>query len=36
MVVIDDISRLYLHARELRFQHPHVEKILHLQVKTPF
>ena len=31
-----DISRLYLHARELRFQHPHVEKILHLQVKTPF
>jgi tRNA pseudouridine32 synthase/23S rRNA pseudouridine746 synthase len=31
-----DISRLYLHARELRFQHPHVEKTLHLQVKTPF
>ena len=30
------LSRLYLHARELRFQHPHVEKILHLQVKTPF
>ncbi|MTJ56055.1 RluA family pseudouridine synthase [Anabaena sp. UHCC 0253] len=29
-------SRLYLHARELSFQHPHVEKILHLQVKTPF
>ena len=31
-----DTNRLYLHARELRFQHPHVEKILHLQVKTPF
>jgi tRNA pseudouridine32 synthase / 23S rRNA pseudouridine746 synthase len=31
-----DSSRLYLHARELNFQHPHVEKILHLQVKTPF
>ena len=31
-----DTDRLYLHARELRFQHPHVEKILHLQVKTPF
>ena len=31
-----DISRLYLHARELRFQHPHVEKIFHLEVKTPF
>jgi tRNA pseudouridine32 synthase/23S rRNA pseudouridine746 synthase len=31
-----DTDRLYLHARELRFQHPHVEKIFHLQVKTPF
>ena len=31
-----DTNRLYLHARELRFQHPHIEKILHLQVKTPF
>ena len=31
-----NIRRLYLHARELRFQHPHVDKILHLQVKTPF
>ncbi|MTJ09512.1 RluA family pseudouridine synthase [Anabaena sp. UHCC 0204] len=31
-----ETSRLYLHARELSFQHPHVEKILHLQVKTPF
>lgn len=31
-----DMGRLYLHARELRFQHPHVNKILHLQVKTPF
>ncbi|MTJ49787.1 RluA family pseudouridine synthase [Dolichospermum sp. UHCC 0259] len=29
-------GRLYLHARELKFQHPHVNKILHLQVKTPF
>jgi tRNA pseudouridine32 synthase / 23S rRNA pseudouridine746 synthase len=32
----DNMNRLYLHARELSFQHPHVEKILHLQVKTPF
>jgi tRNA pseudouridine32 synthase / 23S rRNA pseudouridine746 synthase len=31
-----NISRLYLHARELSFQHPHVEKIILLQVKTPF
>ncbi len=31
-----DTRRLYLHARELSFQHPHVEKKLHLQVKTPF
>ncbi|MFM6153593.1 MAG: RluA family pseudouridine synthase, partial [Sphaerospermopsis kisseleviana] len=31
-----DTTRLCLHARELRFRHPHVEKILHLQVETPF
>ena len=30
------IDRLYLHARELRFLHPHSKRMLHLQVKTPF
>ncbi|MEH1820934.1 MAG: pseudouridine synthase [Nostoc sp.] len=29
-------SRLHLHARELRFKHPQLEKTLHLQVITPF
>jgi tRNA pseudouridine32 synthase / 23S rRNA pseudouridine746 synthase len=29
-------SRLHLHARELRFEHPQLEKSLHLQVITPF
>ncbi|MBN4002056.1 RluA family pseudouridine synthase [Nostoc sp. LPT] len=29
-------SRLHLHARELRFEHPQLEKTLHLQVNTPF
>ncbi|BAY39918.1 ribosomal large chain pseudouridine synthase A [Nostoc sp. NIES-2111] len=29
-------SRLHLHARELRFQHPHSGATIHLQVKTPF
>ncbi len=29
-------SRLHLHARELRFQHPQSGQILHLQAKTPF
>ncbi len=29
-------SRLHLHARELRFQHPQSGQTLHLQVKTPF
>jgi tRNA pseudouridine32 synthase / 23S rRNA pseudouridine746 synthase len=29
-------SRLHLHARELSFEHPQLEKTLHLQVKTPF
>ncbi|WP_414518565.1 RluA family pseudouridine synthase [Nostoc sp. PCC 9305] len=29
-------SRLHLHARELRFEHPQLEKTLHLQVVTPF
>ncbi|MFN9404358.1 MAG: pseudouridine synthase [Dolichospermum sp.] len=33
---LKSVSRLYLHARELSFYHPHLEKILHLQVKTPF
>ena len=29
-------SRLHLHARELRFEHPQLEKTLHLQANTPF
>ncbi|MBE8968964.1 RluA family pseudouridine synthase [Nostocales cyanobacterium LEGE 12452] len=29
-------SRLHLHARELRFNHPQLEKTLHLQAITPF
>jgi tRNA pseudouridine32 synthase/23S rRNA pseudouridine746 synthase len=29
-------SRLHLHARELRFQHPQSGETLHLQTKTPF
>lgn len=29
-------SRLHLHAREIRFEHPHSLQTLHLQIKTPF
>ncbi|MGF1937061.1 MAG: pseudouridine synthase [Nostoc sp. ChiQUE02] len=29
-------NRLHLHARELRFEHPQLEKTLHLQAITPF
>ena len=29
-------SRLHLHAREIRFEHPQLEKTLHLQAITPF
>ncbi|NJP11913.1 MAG: RluA family pseudouridine synthase [Leptolyngbyaceae cyanobacterium RU_5_1] len=29
-------SRLHLHARELRFQHPQSGQTLHLQTETPF
>lgn len=29
-------TRLNLHARELRFQHPHSGETIHLQVETPF
>ncbi|MEH2146107.1 pseudouridine synthase [Nostoc sp.] len=29
-------SRLHLHARELRFEHPQLEKTMHLQAITPF
>ncbi len=29
-------SRLHLHARELRFEHPQLGQTLHLQAKTPF
>ena len=29
-------TRLHLHARELRFQHPQLEKTIHLQAITPF
>ena len=30
------VSRLHLHARELRFEHPQSGQILHLRAKTPF
>ncbi|MBD2500402.1 RluA family pseudouridine synthase [Anabaena azotica] len=30
------VTRLHLHARELRFQHPHSEETIQLQVETPF
>ena len=29
-------NRLHLHARELRFEHPQLGKVLYLQAKTPF
>lgn len=29
-------NRLYLHARQLRFQHPHLEETLQIHAKTPF
>jgi tRNA pseudouridine32 synthase / 23S rRNA pseudouridine746 synthase len=29
-------DRLYLHARELQFNHPHSDKQLHLKAETPF
>ena len=29
-------SRLHLHARELRFEHPQLNETVHLHVKTPF
>jgi tRNA pseudouridine32 synthase/23S rRNA pseudouridine746 synthase len=29
-------TRLHLHARELRFQHPHTHATIHLQTETPF
>ncbi|MFS0517382.1 pseudouridine synthase [Nostoc sp. UIC 10607] len=29
-------SRLHLHARELRFEHPQLNETIHLNVKTPF
>ncbi|MBD2343776.1 RluA family pseudouridine synthase [Anabaena subtropica] len=31
-----EATRLHLHAKELRFQHPHSGDTLHLQVETPF
>ncbi|MCT7952360.1 pseudouridine synthase [Ancylothrix sp. C2] len=31
-----EVSRLHLHARELRFEHPQLKKIIHLQTTTPF
>ncbi|WP_427162876.1 pseudouridine synthase [Aliinostoc sp. HNIBRCY26] len=30
------VSRLHLHAKELRFQHPHTQATIHLQAETPF
>jgi tRNA pseudouridine32 synthase / 23S rRNA pseudouridine746 synthase len=29
-------TRLHLHARELRFQHPYTQATIHLQTETPF
>jgi len=29
-------DRLYLHARELIFTHPHSQQVIHLRSKTPF
>ncbi|MBD2162868.1 RluA family pseudouridine synthase [Calothrix membranacea FACHB-236] len=31
-----EFTRLYLHARELYFQHPQLQKTLHLKTETPF
>lgn len=31
-----EASRLYLHARELRFEHPELKKVIHLKTTTPF
>ncbi|UKO96808.1 RluA family pseudouridine synthase [Nostoc sp. UHCC 0870] len=31
-----EATRLHLHARELRFQHPHRHATIHLQTETPF
>ncbi|MBD0264422.1 MAG: RluA family pseudouridine synthase [Tolypothrix sp. Co-bin9] len=33
---VNNANRLYLHARELRFQHPRTGETLHLQANTPF
>lgn len=32
----DDVHRLHLHARELTFQHPHTQAVVHLKTTTPF
>ncbi|NET01551.1 MAG: RluA family pseudouridine synthase [Sphaerospermopsis sp. SIO1G1] len=32
----DDMNRLYLHAREIIFPHPHTQVSLHLKTETPF
>ncbi len=32
----ENIDRLHLHARELRFEHPQLGKMLYLQTETPF
>lgn len=31
-----DVERLHLHARELRFEHPHSGQIISLEAETPF
>jgi tRNA pseudouridine32 synthase/23S rRNA pseudouridine746 synthase len=33
---VNNANRLYLHARELRFQHPQTRETVHLQTDTPF
>ncbi|MBD2202855.1 RluA family pseudouridine synthase [Calothrix sp. FACHB-1219] len=30
------VNRLHLHAREINFQHPHLEETVYIQIKTPF
>lgn len=32
----DNSLRLHLHAREIKFIHPHQQKMIHLQAQTPF
>lgn len=31
-----EVSRLHLHAKEIRFEHPHLKTMIYLQTNTPF